>query len=144
MLARHTHTPAAERTTGVTTATQTLRILCVDDDLNVLSFVKDALTAEGFQVQTALDGAHALQKIATADRPFDVLIVDGKMPNLDGWRFIVQARAGGFKRKIIVFSGHLDDYERSRYAELSIDAVIEKPPRRGELINAIRDLTARK
>ena len=141
---RHTHRRAPERTTDVTTGTQTLHILVVDDDVHVLSFVKDALTAEGYEVQTAVDGGHALQKIAAADRPYDVLIVDGRMPNLDGWRFIVQARAGGFKRKIIVFSGHLDDYERSRYAELSIDAVIEKPPRRGELINAIRDLTARK
>jgi DNA-binding response OmpR family regulator len=85
-----------------------------------------------------------LQKIATNDRPYDVLIVDGRMPNLDGWRFIVQARAGGFKRKIIVFSAFLDEYERSRYNELSIDAVIEKPPRRGELITTIRNLTGQK
>jgi DNA-binding response OmpR family regulator len=128
----------------VTTATHALHILCVDDDVHVLSFLKDALSAEGFEVQTAVDGAHALQKIAHADRPYDVLIVDGRMPNLDGWRFIVQARAGGFKRKIIVFSAYLDEYERRRYDELSIDALIEKPPRRGELIEAIRRLTERK
>jgi DNA-binding response OmpR family regulator len=73
-----------------------------------------------------------------------VLIVDGRMPNLDGWRFIVQARAGGFKRKIIVFSAFLDEYERRRYDEISIDAVIEKPPRRGELLAAIRELTSAK
>jgi DNA-binding response OmpR family regulator len=128
----------------VTTGTQTLHILVVDDDVHVLSFVKDALTAEGYEVQTAVDGGHALQKIAAADRPYDVLIVDGRMPNLDGWRFIVQARAGGFKRKIIVFSAFLDEYERRRYDEISIDAVIEKPPRRGELLAAIRELTSAK
>jgi DNA-binding response OmpR family regulator len=128
----------------VKTGTQTLHILCVDDDVHVLSFLKDVLTAEGYEVQTAVDGAHALQKIATADRPYDVLIVDGRMPNLDGWRFIVQARSGGFKRKIIVFSAYLDEYERSRYDELSIDAVIEKPPRRGELLDAIRGVPGKK
>ena len=122
------------------TETQTLRILCVDDEVHVLSLVTDTLSAEGYDVQTALDGAHALQKIATNDRPYDLLIVDGRMPNLDGWKFIVQARAGGFKGRIIVFSAYLDDYEQKRYNELSIDRVIEKPPRSGELVQAVKEI----
>ena len=39
------------------------------------------------------------------------MIVDGRMPNLDGWKFIVQARAGGYKGRIIVFSAYLDEDE---------------------------------
>ncbi len=108
--------------------------------MHVLSLVSDTLTAEGYDVQTALDGSHALQKIATNDRPYDLLIVDGRMPNLDGWKFIVQARAGGFKGGIIVFSAYLDDDELRRYRELSIDRVIEKPPRTGELLGAVKEI----
>ena len=134
---------AGKRTRQVATQTQTLRILCVDDDVHVLSLVTDTLTAEGFDVQTALDGSHALQKIATVDLPYHLLIVDGRMPNLDGWKFIVQARAGGFKGRIIVFSAFLDEYEQKRYGELSIDRVIEKPPRRGELVGAVREIAER-
>ncbi|MDQ6654662.1 MAG: response regulator [Verrucomicrobiota bacterium] len=126
----------------MTSATQPHHILCVDDDLFVRSLVSDTLGAEGYQVQTALDGAHALQKIAMRDRPYDVLIVDARMPNLDGCRFIMQARAGGYKRKIIVFSAHLDADEVQRYRELKIDRLIEKPPRAGELLEAVRELTA--
>ena len=122
------------------TKTQTLRVLCVDDEVHVLSLVSDTLSAEGYDVQTALDGSHALQKIATNDRPYDLLIVDGRMPNLDGWKFIVQARAGGFKGRIIVFSAFLDDHEQKRYGELSIDRVIEKPPRTGELVQAVKEI----
>ena len=119
---------------------QTFRVLVVDDDVHVLSLVTDTLAAEGYDVQTAIDGAHALQKIATVDLPYHLMIVDGRMPNVDGWKFIVQARAGGFKGRIIVFSAYLDVDEHKRYRELSIDRVIEKPPRRGELLGAVKEI----
>ena len=132
---------APKRTKQVAIQTQTLRVLCVDDDVHVLSLVTDTLTGEGYDVQTAVDGAHALQKIATADLPYHLVIVDGRMPNLDGWKFIVQARGGGFKGRVIVFSAYLgDEDEQRRYRELSIDRMIEKPPRSGELVAAVKEI----
>ncbi|MFL6541409.1 MAG: response regulator [Chthoniobacterales bacterium] len=122
--------------------TRTLRILCVDDEVHVLSLMNETLTAEGYEVQTALDGVHALQKIATAERPYDLLIVDGRMPNIDGWSLILQARNGGYKGKVIVFSAWLDADEHRRYQKLNIDRVIDKPPRSGELIGAVKEIAA--
>ena len=129
----------ATRTRQVAIQTQTLRILIVDDDVHVLSLVMDTLSAEGYDVQTAIDGAHALQKIATNNLPYHLMIVDGRMPNLDGWKFIMQARTGGYKGRIIVFSAFLDEDELRRYRELSIDRIIEKPPRTGELVQAVKE-----
>ena len=137
---RSTRKLLAKRTKKVATQTQTLRILIVDDDVHVLSLVTDTLSAEGYEVQTAIDGAHALQKIATADLPYHLMIVDARMPNLDGWKFIVQARGGGFKGRIIVFSAFLDEYQQKRYGELNVDRVIEKPPRSGELVSAVKEI----
>lgn len=119
-----------------------MRVLCVDDDVNVLAMVAETLTTEGYDVQTALDGAHALQKLATAERPYDLIIADGRMPHLDGWRLIMQARAGDFKGKIILFSAWLNDEERVRYQQLQIDRMIEKPPKSGELLQAVREIAA--
>jgi len=124
----------------VKTQTATLRILCVDDEITVLSLLADTLSAEGHDVQTALDGAHALQKIATVERPYQLMIVDARMPHLDGWGLILQARANGFKGKVIVFSAFLDDHERGRLRTLEIDRVLEKPPRHGELAEAVRQI----
>lgn len=112
----------------------------MDDDVHVLAMVAETLRTEGYEVQTALDGAHGLQKIATSERPYDLIIADGRMPHLDGWRLIMQSRAGGYKGKIILFSAWLNDEERARYRELQIDRVIEKPPKAGELLQAVRDL----
>lgn len=130
----------AARTNRVTTRIQTLHVLVVDDDVHVLGFVAETLQADGYEVQTALDGQHALQKITLNNRPYDLIIVDARMPHLDGWRFIVQARAGGYKGKIIVFSAHLDEHELQRYRHLEVDRIIKKPPKAGELIEAVREI----
>lgn len=114
-----------------------IHILCVDDDVHVLSIVTDTLRAAGYEVQTAVDGAHALQRIATAQREFDVMIVDVRMPNLDGWRFIVAARGAGYRGKVVVFSAYFDEDEQKRFRQLNIDAAIEKPPKSGELLRVV-------
>jgi DNA-binding response OmpR family regulator len=126
----------------VNTKIETLRVLCVDDEVHVLSMVADTLRAQGHEVDTALDGAHALQKIATIERPYQLLIVDGRMPNVDGWGLILQARTGGYKGRVIVFSAWLDEDERKRYRQLKIDRVIEKPPKPGELVLAVKEMAA--
>lgn len=104
--------------------------------------VADTLRAQGHEVDTALDGAHAMQKLAIIERPYDVLIVDGRMPNVDGWGFILQARTNGYKGKVIVFSAWLDEDERKRYRQLKIDHVIEKPPKPGELVRVVQEMAA--
>lgn len=118
---------------------QTLLILCVDDEVQVLGVVTETLRAEGHEVQTAVDGTHALQKLALESRSFDLIIADARMPCLDGWRFLMQARAGGYEGKIIVFSAYMDDAERQRYHNLNIDRIIDKPDARA-LVQAVNDL----
>lgn len=122
-------------------STRPIHVLCVDDEVHVLSLTKDALREAGCDVRTALDGAHALQHIATAQREFDVMIVDVRMPNLDGWRFVVAARGAGYRGKVIVLSGFFDDEERKRFRELNIDAVVEKPVRPTELVRVVKEVT---
>jgi two-component system chemotaxis response regulator CheY len=61
------------------------RVLIVDDDLAILDFVSLALTDEGYEVQTAVDGRVALD---IADRwPPDLILLDMRMPSMDGWQF---------------------------------------------------------
>ena len=67
------------------------------------------------------------QKLALGDPRYDLIIADARMPNLDGWRLIMEARAGGFMGKVIVFSALMDDHERQRYRYLEIDRFLEKP-----------------
>ncbi len=108
--------------------------------MQVLSVLADTLTSQGYEVQTAVDGTHALQKIALESRSYDLIIADARMPHLDGWRFIMQARSGGYRGKIIVFSAFMDEEERMRYRNLNIDRIIEKPHSQ-ELMQAVKEIS---
>ena len=62
-------------------------ILIVDDDELVRDTVSDFLTDEGHEVQVAADGDEATRLLRSPARLPDLIILDLKMPRLDGWRF---------------------------------------------------------
>src|SRR5438270_107167 len=59
--------------------------------------------------------------------PFDVVIIDHKMPKVSGIELVQRLRAANFGGKIIVLSAHLTDENRRAYAELNVDTLLTKP-----------------
>lgn len=59
------------------------KILIVDDDANIRTLLSVNLTANGYAIETAVDGKDALEKI-TRDPPW-LIILDVMMPEVDGW-----------------------------------------------------------
>ena len=64
-----------------------MRILVADDDLGICRSMDEILSEEGAIVETASDGAEALQKVKTT--PFDLLLSDVVMPNMDGYELYI-------------------------------------------------------
>lgn len=62
------------------------KLLVVDDEADVRSFLKEELSREGFVVSTASNGADAI--VAAAEQTFDAIILDMLMPGLDGIQVI--------------------------------------------------------
>src|ERR1700754_888206 len=62
------------------------RVLVVDDASLVRLYYREALETAGFQVDEALNGLEALEKVLTA--PVDLLVVDVNMPRMDGLTFV--------------------------------------------------------
>ena len=62
------------------------RVLVVDDASLVRLYYRDALEAAGFQVDEAINGLEALEKLLLA--PVDLLVVDVNMPRMDGLTFV--------------------------------------------------------
>jgi two-component system, chemotaxis family, chemotaxis protein CheY len=67
------------------------RILIIDDAGLVRRFYREALEKAGFVVDEALNGIEALEKLLQAE-PFDLLIVDINMPQMDGLTFLQKLR----------------------------------------------------
>jgi two-component system chemotaxis response regulator CheY len=67
------------------------RIMVIDDAALVRRYYREALEAAGFEVEEALNGLEALEKLLQA--PVDMLIVDVNMPQMDGLTFIATLRS---------------------------------------------------
>jgi DNA-binding response OmpR family regulator len=99
------------------------RILVVDDEAQLRSTVADALTLEGYEVSTAVNGADALSIIPLVHP--EAIVFDLWMPVLDGWEFRKAQVASHPEIPVIVLSA-LDPHSE-RLAELRADAVLPKP-----------------
>jgi excisionase family DNA binding protein len=62
-------------------------VLVIDDEAMVRETVGDFLTDEGYRVLLATSGAHGLKLLATASIKPSVILLDLKMPDVDGWQF---------------------------------------------------------
>ncbi len=79
------------------------RILLIDDDKELSAEMVEFLTAEGYQVEVAFDGLEGEKLINKM--PFDIILLDLKMPNLNGTDLLKRLRRVNLKSKIILISG---------------------------------------
>lgn len=108
-------------------------VLVVDDDPAIREAVRDVLELEGIAVDTAIDGADALAKV-DAQLPCLVLL-DMRMPGMDGWGFAREIRERGIELPVVVMTAAAD--ARRWAAEIGAIGVMPKPFAIEELIEAV-------
>ena len=111
------------------------RILVVDDEPQIQRFLKHALTAAGYDIVAAEDGAGALKALATAAP--DCVVLDLGLPDMDGKEVIREARAWSAV-PIIVLSARDREAEKIAALDLGADDYVEKPFGIGELLARLR------
>jgi two-component system KDP operon response regulator KdpE len=111
------------------------RILIVDDEPQILRFLRPALTAADYDVIEAETGAQAIQKVATAAP--DIVILDLGLPDMDGKDVIARLR-GWSEIPIIILSARDREAEKIAALDLGADDYIENPFGIGELTARIR------
>ncbi len=111
------------------------RILVVDDEPQILRFLRPSLTAAGYDVITAATGAEAL-KLAAAKAP-DALLLDLGLPDMDGKDVITQLRTWSMV-PIIVVSARDREIEKITALDLGADDYVDKPFGIGELLARLR------
>ena len=126
--------------TAEKTYTHPLRILCVDDNRELVELVSDLLRFYGYRVEYVYDGDDALKLITKDPNKFDLLITDMEMPRLDGYQLVVKARAAGFGGKVVVFAGALSLEQRQNFGDLAVEAIVDKPAEHRQLISVVARL----
>ncbi len=109
-------------------------ILVVDDDQAILEIVADVLRFEGYRVETALDGAEALEAVERSSPT--LVLLDMRMPLLDGWGFARTLRERGIELPILVMTAARD--AASWAEEIGARGYLAKPFDIGELLDAVR------
>ena len=104
-----------------------LNILSVDDEFRVAHALAFALSHPARKLTLAFSADEALAKVTDHSEPFDVVIIDHKMPKVSGIELVQRLRAANFDGKIIVLSAHLTHENRRAYAELNVDTMLTKP-----------------
>lgn len=102
------------------------RILVVEDDPALSMVVSKSLTGRGFTVETAENGVAALGMLAS-EAPFDLLLSDIVMPEMDGLELTLMATAQFPALKVILMSGYASEWRRTVNLENVIHGVINKP-----------------
>lgn len=123
-----------------TTHRHSLRILCVDDNCELVELLADMLRFYGYRVEFVYDGEQALELLEKEPGKFDLLITDMQMPRVDGYQLVVKARARGFEGKVIVFAAALSLEGRQRFGELGVEAIVDKPAEHRQLISVVARL----
>src|SRR5262245_50691470 len=105
------------------------RVLIVDDEPQILRFLRPSLGAAGYEVIEARDGAEALKR-AAADAP-DVVVLDLGLPDRDGKEVIRGIREWS-KVPIVVLSARDREAEKIEALDLGADDYVNKPVGVGE------------
>ena len=111
-------------------------ILVVDDEPAIRRFLRTSLSAEGYQVMEAEDGAAA--QAALKRHRADVLVLDLGLPGLSGFDVIRELREDGSTIPIIVLSSRTDEGGKVRALDLGADDYVTKPFGMDELLARIR------
>src|SRR5436190_17304232 len=108
-------------------------ILIVDDDASIRLTVSDVLDMEGYPVVTAANGAEALEQLEHT--PARLVLLDMRMPVMDGWGFAEALASRGVKIPILVMTAA--DNARVWAEEIGADGYVAKPFDLSELIKAV-------
>lgn len=115
-----------------------MRLLLVEDEIDIQSFLRRSLTEAGYEVEVAADGKTA-ERLAV-ESPFDVLIVDLGLPDLDGIALILRLRRLGVKAPVLILSARRSVDDRVRGLEQGGDDYLTKPFALAELLARLRNL----
>jgi two-component system, chemotaxis family, chemotaxis protein CheY len=119
-----------------------MRVLIVDDSSLVRLYYRNALERAGFEVEQAINGIEAMEKVLA--QSFDLLIVDVNMPRMDGLSFLRTLRRGAAEiaalpSLVISTESGEQDFEDARIAGTNFYLV--KPVSEANLIRHVAVLT---
>ena len=112
-------------------------ILVVDDDEDFLKVLTILLKREGYIIETASTGKEALEK--TADNFYSLILVDRKLPDIDGVQLVTKIQDTDPKMRKVIFTGFPSLNNVQQAIDFGVDAYLTKPIDPVDILNTIKD-----
>ncbi len=119
-----------------------MRILVVEDERKVASFIRQGLEEEGHAVEVAGDGAEALT-LALDGPPYDLIVLDLMLPKRDGFSVLRTFRDRGLATPVLVLTARDSVGDKVTGLDLGADDYLTKPFAFEELLARVRALLRR-
>jgi DNA-binding response OmpR family regulator len=119
---------------------KTYKILVVDDEIDIVDFIDDYLTGEGYEVIKAYDGVEALDKMRQ-EFP-DLVVLDIMLPGLDGFEVCKQMRTESTV-PILMVTAKDTDVDKIVGLEIGADDYMPKPFNPRELVARVKAILRR-
>lgn len=118
-------------------ATETKRILLVDDEVSIIDLLRDALTDAGYEVDTAVDARSALDLVR--ENLYDVAILDFALPDMNGVMLHHELRRmdSELAERTLFISGRTQSDDDMRYFSSVASGFLSKP---FEVADVLREL----
>ncbi len=117
-----------------------MRILLIDDDVELCALLAELLKREGFEVGMEHDGARGLERALSGQ--FDMAVLDVMLPRLDGFQVLRQLRQSSMI-PVLMLTARGEDVDRIVGLELGADDYLSKPFNPRELTARIRAILRR-
>lgn len=115
-------------------------VMVIEDDEDILSTLTDFLEGEGYGVETATNGAKALEILSDRKRLPDLILLDMRMPTLDGWKFAAAFRTRfGHSTPIVVMTAAPDAEQRAK--EVGATGWMSKPFNLDDLVEQLKHVS---
>ena len=119
-----------------------MRILIVEDDVQIAQFVKKGLEEVGYAVDHAVEGDRGLS--LALNEPYDAAVVDVMLPGLDGLSLIEAMRRRGVSTPVLILSARRTVDDRVRGLQRGGDDYLTKPFAFAELLARVQALLRRR
>lgn len=113
-----------------------MRVLIVEDEKKMASFIRKALQAEGFAVDVLHEGGGVLAAASATN--FDVIVLDIMLPGRDGLSVLSQLRQSGIRTPVLLLTARGETSERVAGLNAGADDYLPKPFVLAELVARVR------
>ena len=115
-----------------------MRILLVEDHVELSRWVGRALERSRYTVERSLNGADADARLAT--EAYDLVILDLSLARMDGLEVLRRLRARGSRTPVLIVTARSEVSDRVRGLDLGADAYVTKPFSNADLVVKVKEL----